>query len=101
MVVDLRRSSRSYGRHVSVELSAHGGEQFFVPIGFAHGFCTLEPDTEVSYKVDALYSSPNDCGVNAADPELGIDWPVIAKSQVMSEKDRALPRFSDLPVHFD
>ena len=100
VVVDLRRSSKSYGQHVTVELSAEGGEQLFVPVGFAHGFCTLVPDTEVTYKVDAVYSAANDCGVNAADPDLGIRWPVRKGSEVLSEKDRALPMLKDIPAPF-
>ena len=100
VIVDLRRSSSSYGQHLSVELSADGGEQLFVPPGFAHGFCTLVPDTEVSYKVDAVFSVANDCGLNAADPDLRIQWPVRPGTEVISEKDRALPVFKDLPVHF-
>ena len=100
VVVDLRRASRSYGQHVSVELSGESGDQLFVPAGFAHGFCTLEPDTEVTYKVDAVYCAANDCGVNAADPELAIQWPFGLGQMVLSEKDRALPQFKTLPAHF-
>jgi dTDP-4-dehydrorhamnose 3,5-epimerase len=100
VVVDLRRTSRSYGHYVSAELSAEVGEQLFVPVGFAHGFCTLVPDTEVSYKVDEVYSSANDCGLNAADPNLGIRWPIKLGSAAMSDKDRALPMFTDLPSYF-
>jgi dTDP-4-dehydrorhamnose 3,5-epimerase len=100
VVVDLRRSSETFGRHLAVELSAEGGEQLFVPAGFAHGFCTLVPDTEVTYKVDAVFSPDHDCGLNAADPELGIRWPVGTQEQVISEKDRALPMFKSLPAYF-
>jgi dTDP-4-dehydrorhamnose 3,5-epimerase len=101
VVVDLRRCSRSYGQCVPVELTADGGDQIFVPVGFAHGFCTLVPHTEVSYKVDAAFSLDHDCGVNAADPDLGIRWPFEAGAEVMSDKDRALPMLSDLPSHFN
>ncbi len=100
VIVDLRHDLESYGRHVGVELSAEGREQLFVPSGFAHGFCTLSPDTEVSYKVDAVFSAPNDCGVNAGDPDLGIRWPVAISDTVISDKDRALPMLKELPVHF-
>lgn len=100
VIVDLRSASASYGLHVAVELSAEGGEQLFVPAGFAHGFCTLSPDTEVSYKVDAVFSPSNDFGLNAGDPALGIRWPLEFCEAVVSEKDRALPVLKDLPVHF-
>jgi dTDP-4-dehydrorhamnose 3,5-epimerase len=101
VVVDLRRSSKTYHQHVAVELSAESGEQLFVPAGFAHGFCTLVPDTEVAYKVDSVYSAANDCGVNAADADLEIQWPVSKGNEVLSEKDRSLPMLKDLPAYFD
>ena len=97
VIVDLRRSSCSFGQHLAIELSADGGEQLFVPPGFAHGFCTLVPDTEVSYKVDAVFSAANDRGLNAADPDLRIKWPVSTGKEVVSEKDRKLPVLKDLP----
>ena len=100
VAVDLRRSSKSYGQHIAMELNAENGEQLFVPVGFAHGFCTLVPDTEVAYKVDAVYSAANDCGLNAADPDLKIRWPVRSGNEVLSEKDRTLPVLKDLPAHF-
>ena len=101
VAVDLRRSSSTYSLHVCAELSAEGGEQMFIPAGFAHGFCTLVPNTEVSYKVDAVFSPANDHGVNAADPELAIRWPAGFGTQVISEKDRALPLLRDLPRYFN
>jgi dTDP-4-dehydrorhamnose 3,5-epimerase len=91
VAVDLRRWSPSFGQHVSVELSAESGDQLFVPAGFAHGFCTLVPDTEVFYKVDAVYSAAHDAGVNWADPEIGIRWPVAGEDAILSDKDRQLP----------
>jgi dTDP-4-dehydrorhamnose 3,5-epimerase len=101
VVVDLRRASPSYGRHLSVELSADTGDQLYVPAGFAHGFCTLAADTEVLYKVDAVYSAEHDRGVNWADPALGIVWPVSKADAVLSAKDAALPALRDLPDYFD
>ncbi len=100
VVVDLRRNSATFGRHLAVELTAEGGDQLFVPVGFAHGFCTLAPDTEVFYKVNNVYSSAHDRGLNWADPALGIHWPVNESQAILSEKDRALPMLSALPVYF-
>ena len=100
VVVDLRRSSESYGRHLAIELS-ETGDQLLVPRGFAHGFCTLERDTVVFYKVDAAYSAGHERGVFWADPALAIAWPVAEAGAIVSDKDRRLPRFRDLPVYFD
>lgn len=96
VVVDLRRASPTYGRHVAVELSAAAWNQFYVPAGFAHGFCTLEPDTEVFYKVDAYYSAEHDGGIRWNDPALGINWPVTAAAAVLSDKDAKLPLLQDI-----
>jgi dTDP-4-dehydrorhamnose 3,5-epimerase len=91
VVVDLRRSSRTFGRHVAVDLGAESGDQLFVPAGFAHGFCTLVPNTEVFYKVNNVYSANHDRGLNWADPALGIHWPVAESQAILSERDKALP----------
>jgi dTDP-4-dehydrorhamnose 3,5-epimerase len=91
VAVDLRRGSPSFGRHVSAVLSAEAWNRLFVPTGFAHGFCTLEPATEVVYKVTAYYSRDHDRGIRWDDPALGILWPVGPAAAVLSEKDRALP----------
>jgi dTDP-4-dehydrorhamnose 3,5-epimerase len=99
--VDLRRSSSRYGQHATVELSAESGDQLFVPAGFAHGFCTLEPDTTVLYKVDAVYSAEHERGIAWSDPALAIAWPVGTEAAILSAKDAALPPLRDLPVHFD
>jgi dTDP-4-dehydrorhamnose 3,5-epimerase len=96
VAVDLRRSSPSFGRHIAIKLSSEGNEQLLIPAGFAHGFCTLEPDTVVFYKVDQVYSAAHDSGVNWADPELGIEWPIAAPEAILSEKDRRLPMLDDL-----
>lgn len=101
VAVDLRRSSPSFGRHIAVELSGEGNEELLIPAGFAHGFCTLEPDTVVFYKVDQLYSAAHEGGINWADPGLKIEWPVAPAGAILSEKDRALPMLTDLDPIFD
>jgi len=98
--VDLRRSSSRYSHLVSVELSAESGEQLFVPAGFAHGFCTLEPNTTVLYKVDAVYSAAHERGIIWSDPALAIPWPVGKDAAILSAKDAALPPLRDLAVYF-
>lgn len=101
VAVDLRRSSPGFGRAVAVELSAEGGEQLFMPAGFAHGFCTLEPNTGLAYKVDAYYSAAHDRGVRWNDPALHIPWPVAEDAAVLSAKDRVQPLFADLTDLFE
>ncbi len=101
VAVDLRRSSPSYGKYVAVELSADNGRQLLVPIGFAHGFCTLEPDTMLSYKVTGYYSGADDLGVAWDDPDIGVAWPVDPLKAALSDKDTRQPKFRDLPVYFE
>ena len=100
VILDLRPDSPRFGRHQSFRLSAREGNQIFIPAGFAHGMCTLEPDTEVAYKVTNYYAPAHDKGVCWADPALGIDWPVAPECAIVSGKDRALPLFAALPRYF-
>jgi dTDP-4-dehydrorhamnose 3,5-epimerase len=100
VAVDIRQGSPSYGRHVAVVLSAAEGNQLFVPEGFAHGFCTLEPNTEVIYKVNRYYSREHDSGLAWNDPELGIAWPIADDDALLSDKDRRQPVLTELPPHF-
>jgi dTDP-4-dehydrorhamnose 3,5-epimerase len=101
VAVDIRRGSPAYGRHVAVRLTAGEGDQLFVPEGFAHGYCTLEPDTEVIYKVNRYYSPEHDRGLLWNDPALGIDWGLASAEPVLSAKDRTHPTLADLPPYFD
>ncbi|WP_020175423.1 dTDP-4-dehydrorhamnose 3,5-epimerase [Methyloferula stellata] len=100
VAIDLRRGTPSFGQFVSVTLSAANWAQFWIPIGFAHGFCTLEPDTEVIYKVTDYYSQADDRGLAFDDPALAIPWPVDPAQAVLSDKDKVHPRLADLPVYF-
>lgn len=96
VAVDIRRSSPTFGKHVAVELSAENWLQMYVPVGFAHGFVTLEPNTEVIYKVSALYSPPHERGIIWNDPALGIAWPVNPETATLSDRDTKHPRFADV-----
>ena len=101
VAVDLRHASPTFGRHVAVELAAGDGRMLYVPVGFAHGFCTLEPDTEVLYKVTGYYAPSHDHGLAWDDPALGIDWPFGPAEALLSDKDRRQPLLADLPIVFD
>jgi dTDP-4-dehydrorhamnose 3,5-epimerase len=94
VAVDLRLGSPTHGQWVAERISAEGGEQMYVPQGFAHGFCTLEADTEVVYKVDAYYLPAHDCGIIWNDPTLNIPWPVAPEAAILSDKDRKLGTFA-------
>ena len=101
VTVDLRRSSPTYGQHFAAELSAENFKQMFVPVGFAHGYCTLEPDTEIFYKVSNFYAPQHDHGLAWNDPALGIPWPVRGDAAILSDKDRRHPRLADLALQFE
>jgi dTDP-4-dehydrorhamnose 3,5-epimerase len=85
---------------VAVVISAEAWNQILVPIGFAHGFCTLEPDTEIVYKVTNYYSPEHDRGILWSDADLGIEWPIPDETAVLSPKDRGLPRLSAIVSPF-
>ena len=96
--VDIRRGSETYGHHSAIELSAALGNQLYIPEGFAHGYCTLEPNCEVQYKVSNHYAPEEEDGIMPLDPTLGINWCLTDFS--CSQKDRELPTFEHLNSPF-
>jgi len=94
VAVDIRKNSRTFGRHVMIKLSSENKEMFYIPEGFAHGFLVLSDYAEVLYKVNRFYSRDHDSGIIWNDEDLGINWPV--KNPVLSQKDRNLPKFKDI-----
>jgi dTDP-4-dehydrorhamnose 3,5-epimerase len=97
--VDLRADSPKYGHHVSAELSAADGRQIFMPVGFAHAFLTLEPETEVIYKVTDIYSPECDAGIRWNDPTIAFPWN-LATDPILSPKDHKLPFLRDYKTPF-
>jgi dTDP-4-dehydrorhamnose 3,5-epimerase len=100
VVVDIRVGSPTFAKYVSTILSAENWKQLYVPNGFLHGFMTLEPDTEVIYKVSNFYEAVSDGGVIWNDPDLDIEWPDVVSVPVLSEKDEGLPAFADFASPF-
>jgi dTDP-4-dehydrorhamnose 3,5-epimerase len=100
VAVDIRRGSPTFGRHTAIVLSAQNWKQLYVPVGCAHGYCTLDPESEVIYKVSAYYSPKSERGVAWDDPEIGIAWPVGPATAVLTDRDRAFPRLAELPDFF-
>ncbi|MCV9910492.1 dTDP-4-dehydrorhamnose 3,5-epimerase [Brucella sp. HL-2] len=98
VAVDIRKSSPTFGRWVSLEVSAKKWNQILVPQGFAHGFMTLVEDTEVIYKVTSYYSPEHDRSIRFNDPAIGIDWPISSSSVQLSDKDQKAPLFADAEV---
>ena len=100
VAVDIRQGSAHRGKWVAQELSAENGRQMLVPKGFLHGFVTLEPDTDVAYKVDAFYAPDCDRAVRYDDPDLAIDWGIDPATAILSDKDAAAPAFRDFNSPF-
>ncbi|WP_433941572.1 dTDP-4-dehydrorhamnose 3,5-epimerase [Paenibacillus lautus] len=99
VILDIRKSSPTFGQWVGVILSEHNKRQLLVPKGFAHGFCTLVPNTQVLYKVDEYYSPEHDRGILWSDPVLGIDWPT--SNPILSDKDQRHPLLKDAEMNFE
>lgn len=100
VAVDIRKGSPTYMKWVGVELSAENGKQLLIPKGFLHGFVTLKPDTEILYKCSDYYAPECDGGIRFDDPDIGIDWGILADQAVFSEKDCATPFFKDFDSPF-
>ena len=100
VAVDLRVGSPTFGQHVSAIISAKAWNQILIPVGFAHGLVTLEPATEVIYKVSEAYSPEYDKGLLWNDEALGIAWPVSAAEAILSENDEQQPKLAELPAYF-
>jgi dTDP-4-dehydrorhamnose 3,5-epimerase len=101
IVVDIRHGSPTYKRWQAVELRSEDLGQILIPAGFAHGFCTLKPNTLVLYKVTNNYSPTHERGILWNDPDLGVAWPVAAQDAILSEKDRRNPCLADLEGTFE
>ena len=100
VIVDIRKNSPTFGKWVGIEISAQKWNQVLVPKGFAHGFLTLEPNTEFLYKVSNYYSKECDRSVRFDDPAIGVKWPLASKALTLSDKDRNAPLLADTDTGF-
>jgi dTDP-4-dehydrorhamnose 3,5-epimerase len=103
VAVDVRRGSPTFGKYVSIELSADDGRQFYIPVGFAHAFLTLEDDVIVNYRTSNYYAPASEGGIRWDDPDIGVSWPVQPSEITISERDRRLPLLKkfDSPFGYD
>lgn len=98
--VDVRAGSPTYGKWVTAELSAANGKQLYIPVGYAHAFLTLEPESEVTYKVSSAYAPEADGGLRWDDPMIAINWPLDGGAPVLSDKDAVLPFLGEFDSPF-
>ncbi|HMR91327.1 MAG TPA: dTDP-4-dehydrorhamnose 3,5-epimerase [Chitinophagaceae bacterium] len=101
VAVDIRKGSPTYGRHISIELSAENKKQLWIPAGFAHGFSVLSETAEVLYKCDAFYNRQSEGGIRFDDEQLGIDWQIPAGKAIVSDKDQVLPSLDSIDANFE
>ncbi len=100
IAVDIRQASPTFGQHIAVRLTADDANQLLVPVGFAHGFCTLEPDVRVTYKVSSQYAPDCERAIRWDDPTLAIEWPLPSSGPTLSGKDNVAPHLADQPDLF-
>ena len=100
VIVDIRQGSKTFGQWIGIEISAKKWNQVFIPKGFAHGFLTLEPNTQFLYKVSDYYSRDCDRSIRFDDPDIGIEWPGDKSTFTLSEKDRMADRLRDIETGF-
>lgn len=100
VAVDIRKSSPTFGKHVAIELSADNGTLLYVPAGCAHGFCTLVPNTEVTYKVTDYWSAEHERGLLWCDPAIGIVWPFDKNQVTITPRDASYPGLAELTDQF-
>ena len=101
VAVDVRAASPTYGQWVGAELTASGGEQLYIPVGFAHGFITLTDHAEVAYKTSDYYAPQCDSGIIWDDPMIAVDWPISNVKPILSEKDQKLGLLQDFASPFE
>jgi dTDP-4-dehydrorhamnose 3,5-epimerase len=95
VAVDIRRGSPTFGKWAGIELDDSGNRMFWIPDGFAHGFCALSEEADVTYKVTGYWSAAVDAGIRWNDPAIGVRWPVTPGAEIMTDKDRTLPLLAD------
>ena len=100
VAVDIRKNSPTFGKSFSIELSADNKKQLFIPAGFAHGFSVLSEHAEVLYKCDSFYNKESEAGILYNDALINIDWKIPAGKEIVSDKDRGLPRIADCRNNF-
>jgi dTDP-4-dehydrorhamnose 3,5-epimerase len=100
VAVDLRHNSPTFGKYIALELSPDANNHLWIPVGFGHAFCTLEPNSVISYRVTSYYSPACDRGLAWDDPDVAIKWPELADPETLSAKDRKQPSLSELPPYF-
>jgi dTDP-4-dehydrorhamnose 3,5-epimerase len=100
LVVDLRTGSPTFGESFSIELSSENRKQLLIPKGFAHGFSVISPFAEVIYKCDEYYYRESEAGIRYDDPELAIDWMIPPGKEIISDKDKLLPLFTEYAGEF-